>query len=364
MLIRSPSKLAYNEEMQGAYVAQNRSVHEVREYLRNAATKQLPLEVELRGRPIKSSAPGSMMWLGEYAVLHNKQAMVCAIDKRITVYLSPRRDTQIIIKSKMGECSCDISDIDVQQPFQFVLTAIKRFQGLLKTGCDIEIESEFTSQVGLASSAAVTVAIIAAFNKWLHMETTNQELIAKARSVVQEVQGLGSGADVAACVLGGIVSYSMDPLKAERLDCELPPITVIYSGAKTPTVAAVNQLHNRFLGYPSLLAHIYDAINACAQQGVQCVSNNCARDNNWPELGRLMNINQGLMDSLGVSNSALSEIITYLREQPSILGAKISGSGLGDCVIGLGRLDSPPSFKDQKIRILPISITSRGVECE
>jgi len=44
--IRPLSKLAYNEEMQGAYVAQNRNVHEVREDSSNGETQQLPLEVE------------------------------------------------------------------------------------------------------------------------------------------------------------------------------------------------------------------------------------------------------------------------------------------------------------------------------
>ena len=50
-----------------------------------------------------------------------------------------------------------------------------------------------------------------------------------------------------------------------------------------------------------------------------------------------MNINQGLMDSLGVNNSRLAELVYELREDPNIQGSKISGSGLGDCVVGLGK---------------------------
>ena len=33
----------------------------------------------------KASAPGSLMLLGEYAVLQGKSALVCAIDKRMMV---------------------------------------------------------------------------------------------------------------------------------------------------------------------------------------------------------------------------------------------------------------------------------------
>jgi len=50
-IIRPLAKPAYNEEMQGAFVAQNpkkcKVVHKVHEYLRNGGTRQLPLEVGL-----------------------------------------------------------------------------------------------------------------------------------------------------------------------------------------------------------------------------------------------------------------------------------------------------------------------------
>ena len=57
----------------------------------------------------------------------------------------------------------------------------------------------------------------------------------------------------------------------------------------------------------------------------------------WETMGELMNINQGLMDALGVNNARLAELVYALREDPNILGSKISGSGLGDCVVGLGK---------------------------
>ena len=46
---------------------------------------------------------------------------------------------------------------------------------------------------------------------------------------------------------------------------------------------------------------------------------------------------QGLMDALGVNNAKLAELVFALRADPKIHGSKISGSGLGDCVVGLGK---------------------------
>ena len=48
-----------------------------------------------------------------------------------------------------------------------------------------------------------------------------------------------------------------------------------------------------------------------------------------------MNIQQSLMNALGVGTPQLNHIINSLHKDPYIYGAKISGAGLGDCVIGL-----------------------------
>jgi len=63
------------------------------------------------------------------------------------------------------------------------------------------------------------------------------------------------------------------------------------------------------------------------------------------------------MDALGVNDATLSEMIWRLRAQPTILGAKISGSGLGDCVLGLGELSAPLPWES-----IPVSVAPTGVE--
>jgi mevalonate kinase len=307
---------------------------------------------------VKASAPGSLMLLGEYAVLEGRKALVCAVDKRITVFLSPRSDTEISVASRLGKFSCELSQIVVQPPFQFVFSAIKRFQKYFKTGCDITIESDFSSTVGLASSAAVTVATIAVLTEWFNIKFDSMQLIREARAIVQQVQGLGSGADVAACVLGGVVAYQTKPFFAEHL-AHTFPITVVYSGIKTPTADVVRHVRDYFSKQPRLFQQIIRAIGVCGEEGVECV-----RQNNWLELGRIMNIQQGLMEALGVGTPSLNEIVEKLRHRSNILGAKISGSGLGDCVIALGTINEPLAFDHPGIQILSTSMASRGVECE
>src|SRR5437762_2389846 len=83
----------------------------------------------------KASAPGSLMLLGEYAVLQGKHAVVCAIDKRMTVSLSPRQDTQICLTSSLGQFETDLAKLQITPPFQFVLAALNAVKKHMKQGC-------------------------------------------------------------------------------------------------------------------------------------------------------------------------------------------------------------------------------------
>lgn len=309
----------------------------------------------------KTSAPGSLMLLGEYAVLFGKPALVCAVDKRIHVTLSPRTDTRVHIHSPtLGQYETELFDIQLTKPFQFVLAAVKHYQSRLRYGCDLHIESEFSDKVGLGSSAAVTVATLAALASWLDIRMQPIDLVRKARGVIRECQGLGSGADVAASVFGGVVYYTAQPLSAEKIAIKLP-LSLHYTGFKTPTVEAVKAVDARFQPYPQLFRQLCNAIGQCTEEGLRLI-----RKNDWNQLGSVMNIQQGLMAALGVTMPVIDHMVEILRQQSGVKGAKISGSGLGDCVIGLGESASDIQFgtKYADIQPIPVEMTLHGVQGE
>ncbi len=307
----------------------------------------------------KTSAPGSVMLLGEYAVLHGMPALVCAVDKRIHVTLTPRHDTTIMIHSDvMGEYTTTLEALKPEKPFQFVLAALQQFQAKLRRGCDIQITSEFSDKVGLGSSAAVTVATLAALITWLDIKMQPLDLIRQGRNVIRACQGLGSGADVAASVYGGVVYYQAQPIAAEKIS-QMLPLSLYYTGYKTPTVEAVTQVQTHFASYPQVYKQLCASIGQCALEGMQLV-----RQQAWQRLGEVMNIQQGLMQSLGVCPPIMQHMTNVLRKQNGIRGAKISGSGLGDCVIGLGKPEATLDFGNEFTGIQPISVemTLHGVQ--
>jgi len=299
------------------------------------------------------------MLLGEYGVLYGAPALVCAMDKRMHVTLTPRYDTIINIQSDLhGSYTTDLNDLKIEKPFHFVLGAIKQHQAKMRRGCDIQITSEFSDKIGLGSSAAVTVATLAALVTWLDIRVQPLDLVRQGRNVIRECQGLGSGADVAASVYGGVVYYSPQPLAAEKFSVKLP-LHLYYTGFKTPTVEAVKQVQNHFTSFPQVFKQLCAGIGQCVQDGVQMI-----RRGDIQKLGDVMNIQQGLMEAMGVSLPVIRQILSVLHDQKDIIGAQISGSGMGDCVMGLGTVNQDIQFGNEYDDIQPVSVemTLHGVQ--
>lgn len=300
------------------------------------------------------------MLLGEYAVLHGHVALVCAIDKRMSVALAPRVDNVLrIVSDRYGIYETTVTQLAPVAPFEFVLETVRQVIEHVPSGCDIMIDSSFSDQVGFGSSAALVAALLTALNQWLQLDLSPIELVRYGREVVQRVQqGLGSGADIAASIYGGIVAYQMAPLSVQSLPYTYP-LVAYYAGFKTKTAIAIQQVSHAFKQYPALFDGLMRAIGECALAGIDCV-----KQNDFRALGKLFSIQQGLMEALGVSMPVLQQLVAELQHQPSMLGAKISGAGLGDCVIGLGNLEAGSIRHIMGTNDIPVEMSIKGACCE
>ena len=270
------------------------------------------------------------MLLGEHAVLHGHRALVCAINRRITIHLTQTAEPAVHIISDLGEYRSPLADLVDHPSFRFVLQAIRQHRETIPSGFQLRIESEFSADIGFGSSAAVTIATHAVLMKWTAgAEPDRSTLFSEALTTVHAVQGRGSGADLAAGLFGGIVGYSTTP-EFEPVNVSVP-LTAVYCGYKTPTPQVVLQVEQLRLAHPEKYDRIYSEIDAGVVSAVSKL-----RDHDFPAFGKILNRNQDLMDAIGVNTPELQEIVAALQAEPEIFGAKISGSGLGDCAIGVG----------------------------
>lgn len=298
----------------------------------------------------RASAPGKLMLLGEHAVLHGYRCIVCAVNQRMSINVKTRQDTKINIDSELGQYQTDLKNPLVDPTFRFVLSVIDQHKDLLTSGFNLSITSDLNSTVGLGSSAAVTAAMTAAIFQLADIELDPIKIFDHSLVTIRTVQGTGSGADLAASVFGGMLMYRFHPNEIVPLK-NIHPISVIYSGSKTPTTDVIKIVETKRERFPRQFDFIYRAMDASAEQAADAI-----KKNDWRTFGQLLTLNQGLMTAIGVSNKKLSDIAYALQYNPGILGAKISGSGLGDCVVGLGTIECGSDY-----RTLPLTMSDKGV---
>jgi mevalonate kinase len=276
----------------------------------------------------KASAPANLMILGEYAVLDGHPAIVCSVNKRLHVSLQPRKDNHIHIQSTLGSCTTHTQELAAHPPFDLSIACLKQFS--LPSGCDITINSEFSDTLGLGSSAALVAALCHTITQWVQHDNCIETLWRKGIAAIHSLSKQASGADLAASLSGGVIIFKNNPLSIEQLYFPMQ-LSAIYSGSKLKSSAAIVAYTQKKIESPKFIAAIEKLSNQLVSEFILATDSQ-----NWRKAGEKLNAAHGLLQTLGVSNPRLDRLTWLLRKSDTVYGAKISGSGLGDCVIGLG----------------------------
>ncbi len=304
----------------------------------------------------KVSVPGSLMLFGEHAVLQGKMAVVAAINSRLEVDLTPHNN-KIFINSSLGNCELNLNNLTqdltnklaMNSSLQYVIECIQYInsQQKITKGFRLDlIDGNLKNSVGFGTSAAVVVGVLFVANKFFSLDISKDVIFKQALCVVHKVQdGLGSGADVAASIYGGIIGYqNFTVQKVFKKEIDL---TAVYCGYKTKTADVIKIINNKLQNenYKNLYNYIVNSMHDCSKLGISAIE-----QNDLNTLGKLMNVAHGLMSGLGVVDNTIDKLATDLRAQSGMYGAKISGAGMGDCVIGLGTLNNQ-IFKEEQFSI-------------
>ena len=177
---------------------------------------------------IVASAPGKIVLSGEYAVLDGAPAICMAVDRRAVATVS---------KSADGDCHLVTPGFDGADPFGIVDAVC----GGIRPALDIELDTSAFFQgrrkVGIGSSAALTVALVAALEH-------SEDVFVKALLAHSELQGgKGSGIDVAAAVHGGLIEYRSETRSVNRLDWPADlNMRVLWMGVSASTQEKLDKL--------------------------------------------------------------------------------------------------------------------------
>lgn len=280
---------------------------------------------------VSASAPGSIMVTGEHAVVHGHPALVAAVKQRAAVTVEARKDDKVEIASAVGSHESSLHELTPEGPLRFVIAAIKALDP--PHGLRVQTRSGINPELGLGSSAAITVATLGALARLLDREV---DILATGLAIVRAIQGRGSGADLAASLHGGMISYALDT-RPEKMP--LPPtLSLKYVGYKVPTGEVLEQVAREWQGKD--VGALYASMGNASKAAILAAS---ARD--WSSMASALDLYQGLMVDLGVSNPNLNDLVLAGRKEA--MAAKISGSGLGDCVLAFGGV--PKGWERAKI---------------
>lgn len=221
----------------------------------------------------------------------------------------------------------------------------KPFEGLL-----INIYSEIPIGRGLGSSASIATAIVRGIFSFYGQKLTKEQLFYLVNIGETYAHGNPSGIDMEAVSSDEAIYFRKDK-KVEYIKSSKPFYIVVGDSGKIgDTRRAVENVHERSLLNPHKIESYIDEMGNLVEKSKDAF---LAGDMNL--LGGLLNSNQEILESIGVSDENLEKLIKAARAKGA-LGAKLTGGGLGGCIIALSN-----SLEDAKL-ISQELINSGGVK--
>lgn len=307
----------------------------------------------------KASAPGKVILFGEHFVVYGVKAILCSINKRVTVTAEKISEKKISINSEIGniilEPNKSISEINSPlKPFYYLANKVIKNQD---TGIQINIDSEIPLGAGLGSSSACCVAGAAAIFK-LFGDISKKEILEHAIEAEKTIFENTSGADCTVCTYGGIMEYDK---KQGFKKIENEPnfqLVIVNSNIKHSTESMVSKVKQFEIKNKEEFTKLSDQESKLVKDVLKLL-----KENNTAKIGEKTNQNQEYLETIGISNNELRKIIEI--GQKSSFGAKITGSGGGGCIFAItdeSNLDETlKEFKNKNYECFSVKIDFKGL---
>ena len=294
--------------------------------------KELNIKSQVADSPVgMGTAHGKVILMGEHAVVYDYPAIalpVPAVAIRVRVTPTQHQADYLSCRYYKGPLA------DAPQELQNVQAAISLAQEHCApknqvSAIHIRIDSDIPQERGMGSSAAVAVALVRALADYYGVSLTQEVLHYMVNKAEVLAHGAPSGLDTLMTSTTQPALYRKG-LTPQAFQMNLGGYLVIAdSGQAGQTKLAVAQVAQLAQDRPDQVMKTMAAIGECTIQAQQAI-----RQGDLVALGRLMTYNHYYLNQLKVSTPELDNIVksAWLA---GALGAKLTGGGLGGCVIAL-----------------------------
>ena len=308
----------------------------------------------------KASAPGKVILFGEHFVVYGVKAILCSINKRVTVTAEKTSKRKISINSEIGNLVLEpnklISEINSPlKPFYYLANKAIKNQD---TGIEIKINSEIPLGAGLGSSSACCVAGAAAIFK-LFENVSKEKILELAIEAERTIFENTSGADCTVCTYGGIIQYGKKQGFKKIEDEPNFQLVIVNSNIEHSTESMVSGVKTFVIKNEEEFSKLLNQESKLVEEVLKLL-----KENNSEELGEKINQNQKYLETIGISNNQLRKMIEI--GQKTSFGAKITGSGGGGCIFALTNESNVKQtlkeFKDKNFECFSAEIDFKGLD--
>lgn len=279
----------------------------------------------------KASSPGKIILFGEHFVVYGVNAILCAIDKRITVTSEKIKKHEIKIFSNIGELI-----LNPNTPLEKINSPLKPFYYLANKfldkhssnhGIKIIVDSQIPPGVGLGSSSACCVAGAASISG-LFENLSKEKILELAIDAEKTIYEKTSGADCTVCTYGGIMLFNKK--KGFRKIESKPNFQLVIANSKIihSTDRVVSNVREFKENNEGEFLKLCKNEEKLIEDVLLKIKNNEIK-----QLGEHMKENQKYLEVIGVSNDTLRNMIRASNN--SSFGSKITGAGGGGCIFAL-----------------------------
>ena len=320
---------------------------------------------------VTASAPGKIIISGEHSVIYGYPAIVASIGLRAVVSIHFTGSNFVLIRSK---------DLNEEQKYYrndfFAILNGERmslldgiavvvayfFEKREVPGLEITIKSDIPTGAGLGSSAAVCVATATALFEMAKQKCDKDAISKLAFFGEKVIHGTPSGLDNTIATFGGLLRFQRSELESYELSDSLPVI-IANTKIQRSTRVLVENVAQLKANNNNLFERVFASFELVSEEILGAL-----KTKNYKQVGKLMDINQGLLDAIGVGHRKLSELI-WLARDSGALGAKLTGAGGGGCMIALTDDISVSKkirdkFRELNIDVIQTFITKDGARIE
>ena len=286
-------------------------------------------------KELKASAPAKIILFGEHAVVYNRPAIAIPVND-VRAFATIQTDTNLdapVIQAKDFDIEYSFKKKSVPKKIAHIIKAVQLVEKKTNskypdTGWRLTLSSNIPISRGMGSSAAISVVLIKALYQFLEKDLDQSLLIDLSYELEKIHHGTPSGIDNAVVSLENPVLFQKER-GFNMFRCKTFHFIIGDTGIGKKTATIVNEVAQRYKKNRASYKAIFDAIGSVSNQGLDAL-----RLGQKNKLGRLINLNQSLLDELGVSSPELDHLIHQSLENGA-LGAKLCGAGKGGCMVAL-----------------------------